>query len=42
MLQQAPLYIVASPRPRVGKTLIARLLIEFFRDNGRALVRFMT
>jgi hypothetical protein len=40
MPQQAPLYIVASPRPRVGKTLIARLLIEFFRDGGRALVGY--
>jgi hypothetical protein len=40
MPQQAPLYIVASPRPRVGKTLIARLLVEFFRDNGRALVGY--
>ena len=39
MPQQAPLYIVASPRPRVGKTLIARLLVEFFRDNGRAAGR---
>src|ERR1700722_9839672 len=37
MPQQAPLYIVASPRPRVGKTLIARLLTEFFRSSGRAL-----
>ena len=40
MPQQAPLYIVASPRPRVGKTLIARLLTEFFRSNGRALVGY--
>jgi len=40
MPQQAPLYIVASPRPRVGKTLIARLLIDFFRDSGRALVGY--
>jgi hypothetical protein len=40
MPQQAPLYIVASPRPRVGKTLIARLLIEFFRDSGRALIGY--
>lgn len=40
MPQQAPLYIVASPRPRVGKTLIARLLTEFFRDSGRALVGY--
>lgn len=35
MPQQAPLYIVASQHPRVGKTLIARLLIEFFRVGGR-------
>ena len=35
MTQPAPLYIVASPRPRVGKTLIARLLIEFFRASDR-------
>jgi len=27
--------IVASPRPRVGKTLIARLLIDFHRHEGR-------
>src|SRR5271169_5142290 len=40
MPQQAPLYIVASPRPRVGKTLIARLLTEFFRSNGRALAGY--
>jgi hypothetical protein len=40
MAQQAPLYIVASPRPRVGKTLIARLLIEFLRSNDRALVAY--
>jgi hypothetical protein len=37
MPQLAPLYIVASPRPRVGKTLIARLLIEFFRASDRAV-----
>jgi hypothetical protein len=37
MAQQTPLYIVASPRPRVGRTLIARLLIEFFRCSDRTL-----
>ncbi len=37
MPQQTPLYIVASQQPRVGKTLIARLLIEFF-DTGGHLV----
>jgi hypothetical protein len=40
MPQQAPLYIVASPRPRVGKTLIARLLIEFFRVSDRAVIGY--
>ncbi len=36
----APVYIVASPRPRVGKTLLARLLIEFFRASDRPLVAY--
>jgi hypothetical protein len=40
MTQPAPLYIVASPRPRVGKTLIARLLIEYFRAGDRPLVGY--
>jgi hypothetical protein len=40
MAQPVPLYIVTSPRPRVGKTLLARLLIEFFRDDRRPLVGF--
>jgi hypothetical protein len=40
MTQPAPLYIVASPRPRVGKTLIARLLIEFFYAARRPLIGY--
>lgn len=40
MLQPAPVYIVASPRPRVGKTLLARLLIEFFRAGDRRLAAY--
>jgi hypothetical protein len=40
MSQHTPLYIVASPRPRVGKTLIARLLIELLRSSQRPLVGF--
>jgi hypothetical protein len=40
MAQRTPLYIVASPRPRVGKTLIARLLIEFFRYSNRTVVGY--
>lgn len=40
MAEQTPLYIIASPRPRVGKTLLARLLIEFFRYANRPLVAY--
>ena len=40
MTNPTPIYIVCSPRPRVGKTLIARLLLEFFRANGRPLAGF--
>ncbi len=40
MPQQTPLYIVASLHPRVGKTLIARLLIEFFRTGGRPVAGY--
>lgn len=32
--------IVASPRPRVGKTLVARLLTDFHQHEGRAVVAF--
>jgi len=40
MAQNTPLYIVASQHPRVGKTLVARLLIEYFRVNGRPIVGY--
>ncbi len=40
MLQPRSIYIVASPRPRVGKTLLARLLIEFFRAADRPLAAY--
>jgi len=40
MAQPTPLYIIASPRPRVGKTLIARLLIEFLRYSSRGFVGY--
>jgi hypothetical protein len=33
-------FIVCSPRPRVGKTLIARLLTEFFVFDGRSVATF--
>lgn len=32
--------IVASPRPRVGKTLLARLLIDFYAHEGRPVAGF--
>jgi hypothetical protein len=32
--------IVASPRPRVGKTLIARMLADFHLHNGRRVAAF--
>src|SRR5579883_174900 len=35
-MRQTPVYIICSPRPMVGKTLIARLLSEFLLfKNGR-------
>ena len=40
MPQHTPLYIIASGHPRVGKTLIARLLIEYLRLSGRALAGY--
>ena len=40
MAQHAQLYIIASRHPRVGKTLLARLLIEFVRLRGRPLVGY--
>ena len=32
--------IVASPRARVGKTLLARLLVDFHRQEGRSIAAF--
>lgn len=40
MAQYTPLYIIASRHPRVGKTLLARLLIEFFQLSGKPLVGY--
>jgi hypothetical protein len=40
MKQPAPLYVVTSPRPRMGKTLLARLMMEYFQQSGRPLVGF--
>jgi hypothetical protein len=40
MAELTPLYIVASPHPRVGKTLLARLLVEYLRADDRPLAAF--
>jgi hypothetical protein len=37
---RTPVFLICSPRPRVGKTLIARLLIEFFVFDGRSVTAF--
>jgi len=39
-MPRTPLYIIASPQPRVGKTLIARLLIEYQLANNRRVVGY--
>ena len=35
-----PLYVVCSPRRCVGKTLISRLLVEFYVVKDRPVVAF--
>jgi len=40
MAQPTPIYIVASPRPRVGKTVLARLLVEFLRASRRPVAAY--
>ncbi len=40
MSRQKAIYIVCSPRQRVGKTLVARALTEFVLADGRAAIAF--
>jgi hypothetical protein len=40
MIRRTPLYIVCSPRPRVGRTLVARLLVDFCLLEGRPVAAF--
>ena len=40
MQRGTPIFIICSSRPRVGKTLLARLLAEFFRADDRPLAAF--
>jgi hypothetical protein len=37
---RSPVMIVCSPRPRVGRTLVARLLVDYFLLDGRPVVAF--
>ena len=37
---RSPVMIVCSPRPRVGRTLVARLLVDYFLVDNRAVVAF--
>jgi hypothetical protein len=38
--RRTPVYVVCSPRPRVGKTLVARLLTEFLIADKRPVTAF--
>lgn len=38
--RRTPVYVVCSPRARVGKTLVARLLMDFFHIESRAVAGF--
>ena len=40
MQRRTPVFIICSSRPRVGKTLVARVLAEFFRAEGRPVAAF--
>jgi hypothetical protein len=40
MSRPTHVYIVASPRPRTGTTLLARALIDFYRTEARPVVAF--
>jgi hypothetical protein len=40
MTRRSLTFVVCSPRPRVGRTLVSRLLIEFMLINGRPVAGF--
>jgi hypothetical protein len=40
MSRPTHIYVIASPRPRVGKTLLARAFTEFYRADGRPVAGF--
>ncbi len=40
MQSRTPVYIICGHRPRIGKTLLARLLVEFIASDGRPVMAF--
>lgn len=40
MERRTPIFIICSSRPRVGKTLLARVFADFFRADGRPVAAF--
>ena len=40
MSRPTHVYVVLSPRPRVGKTLMARVFTEFYRSEGRPVAAY--
>ena len=40
MERRTPVFIICSPRPRVGKTLLARVFAEYFRADQRPVAAF--
>lgn len=40
MMRPTHVYVVCSPRPRTGKTFLARLITEFYRADGRSVAAF--
>lgn len=40
MERRTPVFIICSPRPRVGKTLVARLVLDFHLYTGRPVIPF--
>lgn len=40
MERRTPLFVICSARPRVGKTLLSRVLADFFRADGRPVAAF--
>ena len=39
-VKRSPVIVVCSPRPRVGRTLVARLLVDYFLADDRSVVAF--